>query len=114
MFRANVGAAVLAVLAAGSGIGTVPRCVAAPGARPPELIEVVRERISELARALDDESADVRREAAKELGKVGWVAPKDAVSALIVALKDRDPKVRTSAAEAIGGSGRARTGRHRC
>ena len=102
MFRANVTAAVLAVLAAGSSIGTVSRCVAAPSARSQELIVVVKERISELARALEDRSAEARREAATELGQIGWVAPKDAMRAPIEALNDEARLVRSDAAEALG------------
>lgn len=54
-----------------------------------------------LLRALRSESPTDRLRAAKDLGRLGWLA-REAMPALIAALDDDNPKVRESAAHAIG------------
>lgn len=54
--------------------------------------------------ALRSASAADRLRAAKDLGRLGWLA-RDAMPALVCALDDEDAKVRETAAHAIGGMG---------
>jgi HEAT repeat protein len=54
--------------------------------------------------ALRSDNATERQRAAKDLGRLGWLA-RDSMSALVCALDDEDPKVRETAAHAIGGMG---------
>src|SRR4051812_48425589 len=57
--------------------------------------------LSQLVKDLTDKDADVRADAAEELGKKGPAAKK-AVPDLITALKDEDEDVRDAAADALG------------
>jgi len=54
-----------------------------------------------LLRSLRSESPTDRLRAAKDLGRLGWLA-REAMPALIAALEDDNPKVRETAAHAIG------------
>src|SRR5436190_3751289 len=54
-----------------------------------------------LVRALRSQSQTDRLRAAKDLGRLGWLA-REALPALVAALHDEDGKVRESAAHAIG------------
>src|SRR5688500_1484301 len=54
-----------------------------------------------LIRALRSQSPAERVRAAKDLGRLGWLA-REAMPALVAALHDDDAKVRESAAHAIG------------
>ena len=54
-----------------------------------------------LVRALRSQSQGERVRAAKDLGRLGWLA-RDAMPALVTALRDTDGKVREAAAHAIG------------
>jgi HEAT repeat protein len=57
-----------------------------------------------LVKGLGSLSPVDRLEAAKDLGRLGWLA-REAMPALVSALDDRDPKVREAAAHAIGQMG---------
>ncbi len=57
-----------------------------------------------LVRALRSQTTTERLRAAKDLGRLGWLA-RDATPALVGALDDDDAKVREAAAHAIGGMG---------
>ena len=57
-----------------------------------------------LVRTLRSKSAADRLRAAKNLGRLGWLA-RDAMPALVVALNDEDGKVREAAAQAVGQMG---------
>ncbi|QEG27417.1 HEAT repeat protein [Gemmata obscuriglobus] len=60
--------------------------------------------LPDLVRALRNASAAIRFRAAKDLGRLGWLA-REAMPALVHALDDEDAKVRETAAHAIGGMG---------
>lgn len=57
--------------------------------------------LPDLIRTLRGKSAVDRVRAAKDLGRLGWLA-RDAMPALVAALDDDDAKVRESAAQAVG------------
>jgi HEAT repeat protein len=57
-----------------------------------------------LVRALGDTNPLERVRAAKDLGRLGWLA-REATAALVTALEDEDAKVREAAAHAVGGMG---------
>lgn len=60
--------------------------------------------LPDLVRALRSSNALDRLRAAKDLGRLGWLA-REALPALVRALDDDDAKVRETAAHAIGGMG---------
>jgi HEAT repeat protein len=60
--------------------------------------------LPDLIRALRGRSAPDRVRAAKDLGRLGWLA-RDAMPALVTALGDDDAKVREAAAQAVGQMG---------
>src|SRR6478672_2840799 len=57
-----------------------------------------------LVRALRSQSPADRARAAKDLGRLGWLA-REALPALVAALHDDDAKVREVSAQAIGNMG---------
>jgi HEAT repeat protein len=60
--------------------------------------------LPDLIRALRGKAPVDRVRAAKDLGRLGWLA-RDAMPALVAALKDDDAKVREAAAQAVGQMG---------
>jgi HEAT repeat protein len=56
--------------------------------------------VQALAKAVQDEDAEVRQAAAMALGRIGPAAP--STPALVQALKDREPRVRVVAATSLG------------
>lgn len=60
--------------------------------------------LPDLIKALRSESAIDRLRAAKDLGRLGWLA-RDAMPALVTVLEDPDAKVREAAAQAVGQMG---------
>lgn len=60
--------------------------------------------LPDLVRALRSAAAVDRQRAAKDLGRLGWLA-REALPALVRALDDDDAKVREAAAHAVGGMG---------
>src|SRR5262249_13689072 len=60
--------------------------------------------LPDLIRTLRCKSPIDRVRAAKDLGRLGWLA-RDAMPALVTALKDDDAKVREAAAQAVGQMG---------
>jgi HEAT repeat protein len=60
--------------------------------------------LPDLIRALRSEAVGQRLKAAKDLGRLGWLA-REALPALVAALNDDDAKVREAAAQAIGQMG---------
>ncbi len=60
--------------------------------------------LPDLIKALRSESAPDRLRAAKDLGRLGWLA-RDAMSPLVDVLDDTDTKVREAAAQALGQMG---------
>ena len=60
--------------------------------------------LPDLVRALRSKAPVDRVRAAKDLGRLGWLA-REAIPALVAALKDDDAKVREAAAQAVGQMG---------
>jgi len=60
--------------------------------------------LPELIQALRSEAVADRLKAAKDLGRLGWLA-REAMPALVAVLSDADPKVREAAAQAVGQMG---------
>jgi HEAT repeat protein len=60
--------------------------------------------LPDLIRALRGKTPTDRARAARDLGRLGWLA-RDAMPALLAALKDEDAKVREAAAQALGQMG---------
>lgn len=60
--------------------------------------------LPDLVRALRGRVPADRLRAAKDLGRLGWLA-RDAMPALVAAVNDDDPKVREAAAQAVGQMG---------
>lgn len=60
--------------------------------------------LPDLVRTLRGKAPVDRVRAAKDLGRLGWLA-RDAMPALVAALKDEDAKVREAAAQAVGQMG---------
>src|SRR5262245_36667148 len=83
----------------GTRVGLAVLVVGLPGAAAPAMAESPRERAAKLMKKLaTDKKAQVRADAAKELGDMGaW----DAVPALAAALKDPAGEVRVAAAYAL-------------
>src|SRR5262245_20067940 len=60
--------------------------------------------LPDLIRALKHRTAFERTQAAKALGRLGWLA-REAMPALMLVLNDEDAKVREAAAQAVGQMG---------
>src|SRR4051794_7593366 len=60
--------------------------------------------LPDLVRALRSRAATDRLKAAKDLGRLGWLA-REAMPALVAALDDEEGKIREAAAHAIGQMG---------
>lgn len=71
--------------------------------RPPQMTNA-DDPLPDLVRGLRNKNATERLRAAKDLGRLGWLA-REALPALVVLLRDEDAKVREGAAHAIGQMG---------
>lgn len=71
---------------------------------PPPVSTTADDPLPDLVRGLRSAAPADRLRAAKDLGRLGWLA-RDALPALVRALDDDDAKVRETAAHAVGGMG---------